>query len=461
MIPPLTRSLSGKLLVLTAFFVMLAEVLIFLPSIARFRVGWLEERLAAGHLAALTVQAAPDHMLMQPLEEQLLRHVGAHSIDLALPGERVLMLGGKALPPVAADYDLRTAGPATLIGDAVSTLVRQPDRTIRLTGTSPKDGTALVTLILDERPLAAAMLDFAGRILALSAVISLITAGLVFLSLRRMLVRPLQRIVGSMVAFRQRPDDPSLPLPPGTRHDEVGTAERELAVMQGAVRDALRQQARLAALGTAVTKINHDLRNILSTAALVSERLAVSDDPEVRRITPRLMETIDRAVHLCASTLDYTRDGTLPLDRRPTDLAELAAQVGAELAPPYDPDRRWEVAIPPCTQAMADRDQLHRVLFNLGHNAFLAGAKHVRVSVETAPGRLRIIVADDGPGLPPRARENLFKAFAGSARSGGTGLGLAIAREVALAHGGDLRLLESTGQGTVFALDLPHRGNHV
>jgi signal transduction histidine kinase len=67
----------------------------------------------------------------------------------------------------------------------------------------------------------------------------------------------------------------------------------------------------------------------------------------------------------------------------------------------------------------------------------------------------RILIEDTGPGLPPKARDNLFAAFRGSARSGGTGLGLAIAQELVRAHGGALELVESIGGRTVFSVTIP------
>ena len=448
-------SLSAKLLLMTILFVMLAEVLIFAPSVARFRQVWLEERMAAGHLAALAIEAAPDQMVTKELEEKLLAHVGAYAVDLRMPDERIYMLTSSALPPVAQAYDLRMAHWFDLIADAFAVLVRGSGRVIKITGVSPKDAAAVVELVIEEAPLHAEMIDFATRILALSVMISVITASLVFLSLNRLMVRPMQRITASMMEFRRDPEDLSATLPHTTRADEIGTAQCELIDMQAALRAALRQKERLAALGTAVTKINHDLRNILSTAALVSERLSDSEDPEVRRITPRLMQAIDRAVELCSQTLAYSRDGVLPLNRGRILLHEMVEEVGAELVPPENPGIAWINRIPAGLEVEADRDQLSRALVNLGRNAIQAGASAITVTAEPGQGRLALVVADNGPGLPPRARENLFLPFAGSARAGGTGLGLAIAREVARAHGGDLRLAESTGRGTSFILELP------
>jgi signal transduction histidine kinase len=87
-------------------------------------------------------------------------------------------------------------------------------------------------------------------------------------------------------------------------------------------------------------------------------------------------------------------------------------------------------------------------------NAAEAGAHRVRVSVrQTEPVVLDI--EDDGPGLPEAVRADLFRPFAGSIRRGGTGLGLAIARDLTVAHGGGIELVETGAAGTTFRLTLP------
>ena len=464
-LPSVTRSLSAKLLVLTVLFVLLAEVLIYTPSIARYRLTYLEERLAAAHLAALSVEATPDMMVAMELQNELLAHVGAHAVELIRPDSRVYMLSRSMPPAVDAVFDLRTAMAPRLIGDAFMALAQRRDRVIRVIGPSPKDPAFQVDMVMDERPMIQAMADFSWRILALSVAISLIAAVLVFVSLARLLVRPMRRLTEGLVAIRRDPDG-TPPFQPSARTDEIGVAERELADMQATVRTALRQRERLAALGTAVAKINHDLRAILSTAALLSERLAESADPEVRRVTPRLMASIDRAVELCGQTMAYTRDGVLPLARDELALRPLVEEAGAAALAALRPDTlrpdgeraelRWDNRVPEGMTVRADAAQLSRALVNLGRNAVQAGAGALTVTAQTRPGGgLVLLVADDGPGLPPRARDTLFQPFAGSARAGGIGLGLAIAREVLRAHGGDLRLVESTAAGTVFALELP------
>jgi signal transduction histidine kinase len=204
-----------------------------------------------------------------------------------------------------------------------------------------------------------------------------------------------------------------------------------------------------------VAKISHDLRGILSTAQLVSDRLSDSQDPNVRRLAPTVIASIDRAIALCSQTLDYARE-ELPAPRRTRfALADLTAEVGRVVGLLTGNRARWEVAGADDIDLVADRDQLFRVLVNLGRNAVEAGAGNVRVSAMAIGGGLAMDVADDGPGLPPKAREKLFMPFSGSARAGGTGLGLAIARDLVRGHGGELTLAATSASGTVFHIELP------
>jgi signal transduction histidine kinase len=454
----LPRSLSARVLLLTIFFVMLGEVVVFLPSLARFRYNYLETRIEAARLATLALYATPDNSVSPSLQAQLLYHVGASGIVLHLPNQSQLMIASDMPPEVDLTYDLREAGFFQLVGDAVATLARSGDLILRVLGNSPKEQNVVVEILLGERPMRTEMWEFGGRILTLSIVISLITATLVFLSLRGLLVAPMRRITTSMMAFRDNPEDASRVIVPSARDDEIGTAERALAEMQETVRQSLRHSARLAALGTAVTKINHDLRNILSTARLVSDSFAGSEAPEVKRAVPRLLGAIDRAVALCSGTLNFTREGAPPLKIQRFLLASIVEEL-ADLLELKGGERPLLIdRVPPDLAVEADREQLHRVLMNLLRNAMEAGARGIVVSTQARDDQVVIDISDDGPGLPPKALANLFLPFAGSARPGGTGLGLAIAREVMRAHGGDIVLSESTEHGTTFRLSLPRTG---
>jgi signal transduction histidine kinase len=453
-LPTFFQSLSARLLVLTAIFVMVSEVLIFVPSVARFRLTYLQQRLADAHIAVLALEATPDNMVSHDLAKELLEHVGAYGIVLHKPNA-TLMLDADPLPPIEVTCDLRTDGLLDHVWEVIETLTARHPRVMRVLDTAPKDPRLTVEVLLNEGPMRAELWDFGTRVLQLSVVISLITGALVYLALQWLMVMPLRRLSGSMVAFRANPEDASRVIVPSKRSDEVGLAQRELAAMQETVRQALRHNARLAALGTAVTKINHDLRNILSTARLMSDSLAGSAAPEVKRVTPALLAAIDRAVDLCTGTLSYTREGAPPLRRSRFALAGLIEEIAEAVEPKGESEAKLANEVPAGLTVEADRDQLFRVMMNLAGNAIESGAHRITVSAQAADDSLLIDIADDGPGLAPKARDNLFRPFAGSARPGGTGLGLAIAREIMRAHGGDIILADSSGSGTAFCLRLP------
>jgi signal transduction histidine kinase len=456
-LPSFGRGLSARVLALTILFVMVSEVLIYAPSIVRFRMTWLEEKLNMAHLAILTLEATPDYMIDPELEVRLLSHVGARLIALRSSDGKNLMLRGTTPPLlVQATIDLSDRGLLQLVEDGVDTLLQSRNRVLRVKGYSPRSADVIVDMVLDEWPLRQAMISYSWRILGISVVISLTTAALVFAALQWLIVRPMQRLTGGMVAFRQDPEKIPEAFGRTRRGDEIGLAEREFAEMQEKVRQALTQRARLAALGTAVTKINHDLRGILATARLVTDRLAESDNPEVKKAAPALLRSLDRAVDLCSDTLNFTREGPPKPVLAPVPLGALVDEVGEGLAALLVNGKSWINEVPADITVSADRGQLFRVLQNLGENALQAGAEHVWLRASQLNGTVFAEMIDDGPGLPPKAVENLFVPFKGSARSGGTGLGLAIARELLRGQGGDLRLRRSDADGAVFVLDLPH-----
>ena len=446
--------LSARLLFLTIFFVMLIEVFIYAPSIGRYRNDYLQDRIAAAYIASLALQAPADRRADSELMKELLRSSQSYAIVLRRPDSKTLMQIRDDMPPkAAATFDVREMDSPTLIAEALAVLWRDEPRMIRVVGPSPRDPDTFIETVISERPMREDMLDYSGRILLLSVIISVLTAVLVYGCLQWMFVRPIRNLTDSMVSFRRDPDDASRLIRASGRRDEIGSAQRELMQMQQRIRDALGQRARLAALGAAVAKINHDLRNILATARLVSDRVSGSDDPEVRRVAPTLFGALDRAVKLCSRTLSFASEGSpLPEPER-FDLRALVGDVAADIV--AGEVRMIENAVPPGFDVFADRDQLHRVLFNLALNAFQAGAAAVAVSAATDGATAVVEVADDGPGLPARVRENLFRPFRGSARSGGTGLGLAIARDLMRGHGGDIELSRTGAEGSAFVLRLP------
>ena len=450
------RSLSFRLLCLTIFFVMVSEVMIYTPSIARFRMTYLTERLDKAHLAALTIDGSPDRVISQELTFELLDHVGAYEILVTEPDGDVKSLTRPMFPPGEVEVSLVDPMPVEMVVDAFESLVQTGNRILRVTGPAPMDPASTVTITIDEFPLRYEMYDFSWRILTLSVLISVFTAALVFISLRWLFVVPLERITESLVAFRKRPEDRGTDLDDRGRRDEIGVALRELGLMKEEMRAALRQRTRLAALGTAVSKISHDLRNMLTTATLISDRLAMSQDPDVQKVTPALVKAIDRAVALCSTTLNFARE-TPPLKLAPLRLSELVADLRAELAAAQGRDVSVTLSQESDFQFLADRDQMFRVFANIASNAVAAGADALTITATSAGGRLLVDLSDNGPGIPEEGRGRLFQPFQFSTRRDGTGLGLTIARDLVQAHGGTLTLERTGSDGSTFRMDVPAR----
>jgi signal transduction histidine kinase len=173
------------------------------------------------------------------------------------------------------------------------------------------------------------------------------------------------------------------------------------------------------------------------------------------------VHSLARAITLCERTLAYGRVEEAAPELAVIGVAALASEVveGERLAAA---DSCVEIAtdIPSGLKARADADQLYRVLSNLVRNAVQAidgthAAGRVTISGEDAAGRTVIRVSDNGPGLPPKAREHLFQPFRGGVRQGGSGLGLVISSELVRLHGGSLTLAETGPGGTTFRIELP------
>jgi signal transduction histidine kinase len=449
--------MSSRLLVLTIAFAMLAEVFIYVPSAARFWMTYLGERIAEAHLASLAVVEAPNNAVSPALARELLAKAGARAVALKMLGRRYLVSIDDKPPDVDTIVDLREVGPAGAIMATFRVLFGSGERVMLVVDAAPGTPGAVVETIIDEAPLRDQLLAFSGRILTLSLFIALITAGLVFVSLQWLFVRPMRRLAAGMTDFRLAPEDPNRVVKPSGRGDEIGVAETELASLQSDLQHALTQKTHLAALGTAVAKINHDLRNILATAQLMADRLRESEDPTVRRIAPRLVASIDRAVDLCARTMRYGRADEPPPEKERVDLARLWRQVADTVAPPGENRITFDADIPLNMEVDADREQLFRVLLNLARNAVgaIAGEGRVRLAARNCDGGAELLVADTGGGLPEAARLHLFEPFVAAGRSGGTGLGLAIARDLVTAHGGEIGVLRTGPQGTTFRIFLP------
>ena len=452
--------LSAKLLLLTILFIMLAEVLVFVPSVSNFRRQWLTERLAAAHIASLAAEAAPGGQLPSMLRDELLDRAKVKAIAVKRADARVLIIEMDMPADIDASYDLRNASWLDLITDALMVYVAPEERVIRVVGDPGGQEGGFIEVVMGEAPLKAAMIRYGLDILGLSILISIITAALVYLSLDALLVKPMTKLTWNIVRFSERPEDPTRVITPSSRRDEIGTAERELSTMQKELAETLSQKSRLAALGLAVSKISHDLRNMLSSAQLLSDRLITVKDPTVQRLVPKLIASLDRAIRLCAHTLDYGQAQETPPRRKRFPLAPLVTEIGDSLGLPRPKLIDWTVEVEEEIEVDADRDQLYRVLSNLCRNAVQAlesegeSAGEILLSARREGAGTVIEVADTGPGVPQKARAHLFEAFQSVARKGGSGLGLAIAAELVQAHGGQILLVKNEG-GATFRITIP------
>ena len=454
-------SLSGRFLILTVLFVMLAEVLIFVPSIARFRLDHLTERMERAQIASLALLGTGE-MIDDEVEAELLQNAGVLNVVLRRDELRQLILSSELPGPVAKTVDLRDMSTPVLIRDALTRFFMPGEEVIRVIGEPANGGGLQIEIALNAGPLHRAMIDYGITILILSAVISAITAAFLFLAVRRLMVHPIRDLVGHMRSYAAAPEDARRVIEPSSSVRELREAETTLRDMETQLASSLRQKERLAQLGGAVAKIAHDLRNILTTATLLGDRLEMVDDPTVKRVAPKLVASLGRAVNLTEGTLAFGRAEEAPprmeqVAARPflEDLCDAEALTVGEAE-----GIALRAEAPPALTLRADREQLYRVVGNLIRNARQAlqaagRGGTVVASAQEGPDAWTLRVADDGPGLPPKARETLFEAFKGSFRKGGTGLGLAIAAELVRGHGGTLDLERSDEAGTVFRITLP------
>lgn len=454
------NSLSGRFLILTVIFVMLAEVLIFVPSIARFREDYLLNRLERAQIASLALLAT-EGMIDDELEAELLENAEVFNVVLRRDEIRQLILSADVIPPISDSFDLRDASAMVLIRDAMRRLWTTQDQTIRVIGEPVRQAGLLIEVTIDTRMLRAAMLDYGLRILLLSAVISVFTAGLLFLAVRRFLVSPIRRVVRHMTEYADAPENPDGIIIPQAGVTELHEAELALQSLQTQLTGALKQRERLAQLGEAVAKISHDLRNILTVATLMADRLEGSADPTVKRITPKLVNSLARAVNLCEGTLACGRAEEPPpaLDR--VDLGFVISDVIENERIEISEDAvSYAAEVEDALLVRCDSEQIYRVLSNLVRNArqaILATGKGGTISIKAHSNEegWMIQVADTGPGLPKKALDHLFTPFQGGASAGGSGLGLAIAAELIRGHGGKLELSETGPEGTRFEIYLP------
>jgi signal transduction histidine kinase len=451
-------------LLLTIPLVMIAEILIYVPAIANFWMNRLNDRLAAANTAALVLDAAPLGMVPDSLARDILKSIQARAVAIKLGQQRRLLASAELPASIDHDIDVRDMTVWSAITGSFEMMLEQGNQAIRVIGPAPGNAQ-FIEVVTDERPLRQAMYRFSRNLLVVSLLIAVLTAALVYMALHFLFVRPMRRLTASLVGFHENPESSARIIVPSQRGDEIGVAERELSDMQRDLVSMLHQKSRLAALGLAVSKINHDLRNLLASAQLISDQLASVPDPRVQRFAPKLMRSLERAIAFCQSTLSYGRAQEAAPDRRMIPIDPIVAEVRETAGLAADATIMWITAIERGLTIDADPDQLFRVLLNLVRNAAQAlesNPNSDRSSLQIRVGGRRegavtiLEVADTGPGVPQKARDHLFEAFQTSGRPGGSGLGLAIAAELVRAHGGGIHLVEGT-IGATFRIVIPDR----
>ena len=332
------------------------------------------------------------------------------------------------------------------------------------------DGAVVVDLpggilraVAEPPRVAGSLLARARRAFGWAALVALGVSLLFALVLGHLLAAPVRELARAVDRVAEE-GHPAEPMPPGP--GEIGRLAARIDRMLAALRDEHGRRVRaerLAAWREVARRVAHEVRNPLTPIRLAVdnlERLAARDPAALPAALPveaaAIREEVVRLERLVREFHDFAR---MPEPRpAPVDLGELArgalrARLGAD-GPP-----RWEVTVEPgVPEVRADADLLRTLLGNLAGNAAEAGAGHLRIVVRmAAPGRVELLVEDDGPGVPEELRERVFEPYVTGREGTGTGLGLAICRRIAEDHGGTIELLPSE-TGARFRVELPVAG---
>lgn len=462
------RGLSGRLLILTILFVMLAEVILFVPSAAMYRQNWLEQRAESAQQLTLAIMGVENFQGSKLLTTSFMDNTDVTAVMQKRDGMTEKVLG---MPPPDAVYtiiDLRQERRFPDFGALARSYFGDGEGYMRVWAKPSVPGAQALEIIIPNAALKQALVDYCHRVIGLSILIALFTGLLIYFALSWLIVRPVQRLARALSAFHEDPEHHAGFITDSKRKDEIGVLEREFIDLKTGIRGALKQKDRLATLGLAVAKINHDLRNVLTSAQLISDRLATDAEPRVRKMGERLVRAVDRGVQLCAATLSYSKSNHDAPQPQTIRLASLLGEAAGDAIQGLGRRQEcdWVNTVPTELTVMADPDQTYRIFNNLFRNSVQAmirndpsvrdrlSVAHEIVKMDNNSEQVLVHVSDSGPGLSDRAKESLFKPFTGDSK-GGTGLGLVIARELAQGHGGDLRL-ETTGpNGTTFTVLLP------
>ena len=248
---------------------------------------------------------------------------------------------------------------------------------------------------------------------------------ILYFVIRRFYVAPLNSLTSTLTEFAA---DPTIPRPTSKAlkiNKDFRDAAKALDELQRNTISEMRQRERLADIGEAVAKINHDIRNVLSSATLVADALLNSDDARVNRSAPHVVRSLEQAVDLCQSMMDYLVAVPDP---------QLSTFAMHNIANELTDATKMQITYSGPAKIHADRKMMQRIFLNLARNSGNAGATKLNIDIWRA-GHLGIIdVSDNGHGIPKRQWDDLFLAFKSHGR-GGSGLGLVITQDLVAAQG--------------------------
>jgi len=444
---------------------MLAEMLLFIPSVALHRQGWIDDRAEQAGLMAQALTGVPNYQASESLTKQFMEDTYVAQMSAKSDDIKRFLLGE---PPAEIgrmiELDLRKPNRIPSLIAPLQDVFSGRQDVLRVIVNSPVEGQETLELLILRHNLRMELLDYLLNILWLSLIIAIITGSLIYLAMSAMIIRPVEQLAEDMTAFREDPERRRNIQSRSKRQDEIGQLQREFTDVKQSQRAAFRQRERLAGLGLAVAKINHDLRNVLASALLISDRLSMNPDEKMATMGERLTRTVERGIGLTEDVLSYSKAETADPQIQDTRIAFTVGEAAADVIAQF-PGTQFRNVIPTELMVQTDPDHAYRIFHNLFRNAAQAMAAHdgpvrrLQVNAEILDGLAELRISDTGPGLPERAKDNLFQAFSGahahSANTKSTGLGLSISKELAKAQGGDLNLMSSDESGTRFLLTLP------
>ena len=452
--------LTLKLLLVTIVFAVVCELAVLIPSISKFHATWIQDKLIEADAGVKVFNESQENL--EYFSVFLLGSTGAEVIAEKKGQTRVLHAMGELPEMIDREINLDSNSALDEVTRSINTLFFGSDRVVRIVGSSQYSESSQVEIIFMESKIRAGLILFAIQVIGISLPIIVLVSALLFFSLYLMIIRPVQRLSKFTDQVAENPEGLERIKVLSNRTDEIGKTQKNLVNMEERLQSTIREHRHLANLGLAVSKINHDLRNILASAQLLLERLEDLPDPTVRRLAPKIISTLDRAVSYTRTVLDYGKTQEAPPKRKMIQLSPVVSEIGQVLSLDTNKKIEWSNNVNDEIEVDADPEHLFRILMNLCQNSLQALEskktpvinKQIVVNAERQGSVVQIEVSDTGPGVPYLERTKIFHAFQSSFKTGGFGLGLSIAAELVEAHGGKI-LLKETDSGAIFEISIP------